>query len=116
MKDLMDRNETKNEPEKITANVPSEGGGIKQDGPGSSDVEANSEEHDHGAFEFVSDGVPANRDPGKQDDDVEDVEGFEDGGVCGDAGHGGVGEDVDPEAQASDENEYLELEAGEEGH
>jgi len=36
--------------------------------------------------------------------------------VCGDEGYGGVGEDVDPEAHAGDEDEYFELEGGEEGH
>jgi len=64
----------------------------------------------------VSDGVPAHRDPGKQEDDGGDVEGFVDEGVCGDAGHGGIGENIDPEAHAGDENEYLKLEGGEEGH
>ena len=36
--------------------------------------------------------------------------------MCGDEGYGGVGENVDPEAHAGDEDEYFELEGGEEGH
>ena len=101
---------------KNPCDVPSKDDRIKHDGPACSNNKANGEEHDHGASEFVSDGVPPRRDPGKQEDDGDDVEGFVQGSVYGDAGYGGVGEDVDPEAHAGDEHEYFELERGEEGH
>ena len=49
--------------------------GIEQGGPACGDDEGDGEEDDHGASEFVADGVPAHGDPGEQEDDGGDIEG-----------------------------------------
>jgi len=53
---------------------PPEYEGIEHDGPACGDEEADGEEDDHGASEFVADGVPAHGDPREQEDDGGDVE------------------------------------------